>query len=283
LNIDDEIQSINDTTQSAIRQTTGNPSLDNSRNAALFNTALQAKQQAFARKQNYDSQARFQADQYNAQARDLESFRDVSSAAQIYNDYRAVAMDAAERERISAITNVVQKKAQHDADEFTKMMYFTTMYPNYYYEGRDKKQPIKFNPYGNTSLYSSTPGAMGNTGTTSTTKGTGTVGSGSLLQKANPLGYTPSALPAAPVTTTPAGMSANMDPRSAFAGYAPEFNQVTIPEFNTPYGMNMGQGMSVDPNQPITVLNTPNTLNNYPNYTPTTSYPEQEDYINLGI
>jgi hypothetical protein len=285
LNIDDEIQSINDTTQSAIRQSTGNPSIDNSRNAALFNTALQAKQQAFARKQNYDAQARFQADQYNAQARDLENFRDVSSAAQIYNDYRAVAMDAAERERISAITNVVKKKAQHDADEFTKMFYFTTMYPNYYYEGRDKKQPIKFNPYGNTSLYSSTKGAMGNTGTTSTTS-TGTVGSGSLLQKANPLGYTPLAFYPAQVNKTSKGFSANMDPRSAFAGYAPEFNQVTIPDFNTPYGMNMGQGTPVNPNQPVTVLNTPNTpntLNNYPNYTPTTSYPEQEDYINLGI
>ena len=146
LNIDDELQSINSTLQSAVRQTTGNPSLDNSRNSALFNTALQAKQQAFAKKQNYDANARFQADQYNAQARDLENFRDVSSAAQVYNEYRAAAMDAAETERLNAVFNLVDKNAKFNRDEALKMMYFTTMFPNYYYEGTDLRNPIKVNP-----------------------------------------------------------------------------------------------------------------------------------------
>ena len=154
LNIDPELQSIDDSLQSSIRQSTGNASLDASRKSALFNQALAAKQQAFARKQNFDAQARYQADQYNAQARDLESFRDVSSAAQVYNEYMAGAQDAAQRERLSAITNIVDKKAQHDADEFRKIMYFTTMYPNYYYQGTDKLNPIKLNPYANADFYS---------------------------------------------------------------------------------------------------------------------------------
>jgi hypothetical protein len=147
LNIDPEIQSIDDSLQSTIRQSTGNASVDSSRRAALFNQALAAKQNAFGRKQNFDAQARFQADQYNAQARDLESYRDVTSAANVFNEYRAAAQDSAERERLSAITNIVSKKAQHDADEYRKMMYFTTMYPQYYYEGTDRRNPIKFNPY----------------------------------------------------------------------------------------------------------------------------------------
>jgi hypothetical protein len=156
LNIDPELQSIDDSLQSSIRQSTGNASLDASRKSALFNQALAAKQQAFARKQNFDAQARYQADQYNAQARDLESFRDVSSAAQVYNEYMAGAQDAAERERLSAITSIVNKKAQHDADEFRKIMYFTTMYPNYYYEGTDRLNPVKLNPYANADFYSKT-------------------------------------------------------------------------------------------------------------------------------
>ena len=156
LNIDPELQSIDDSLQSSIRQSTGNASLDASRKSALFNQALAAKQQAFARKQNFDAQARYQADQYNAQARDLESFRDVSSAAQVYNEYMAGAQDAAQRERLGAITSIVNKKAQHDADEFRKIMYFTTMYPNYYYEGTDRLNPVKLNPYANADFYSKT-------------------------------------------------------------------------------------------------------------------------------
>lgn len=161
LNIDPELQSIDDSLQSTIRQSTGNASVDSSRRAALFNQALGAKQQAFGRKQNFDAQARFQADQYNAQARDLESYRDVTSAAQVFNEYRAAAQDAAERERLGAITSIVGKKAQHDADEYRKMMYFTTMYPQYYYDGRDKNQPIKFNPYAQ-DFYSQTAGMYPN-------------------------------------------------------------------------------------------------------------------------
>lgn len=147
LNIDPQLQSIDDSLQSTLRQSTGNASVDASRRAALFNQALGAKQQAFANKQNYDAQARFQADQYNAQARDLESYRDVSSAANIYNEYMAGAQDAAEQERLRAIASLVKKKALFDQDEFQKMLYVSALMPNFYYEGTDLRNPIKLNPY----------------------------------------------------------------------------------------------------------------------------------------
>jgi len=146
LNIDDELKSIDDSFLGLTKQTTGNPSLDNSRRAALFNQALNAKQQAFSRKQNFDAGARFEADKYNAAARDLENYRDVTSAAQVYNDYMQVAMDNAETERLNAIFNLTDKVARQKQSEFLKALYMTQM-PNYYYEGTDPMNPIKVNPY----------------------------------------------------------------------------------------------------------------------------------------
>lgn len=146
LNIDDELRSIDDSFLGLTKQTTGNPSLDNSRRAALFNQTLNAKSQAFSRKQNFDASARFEADKYNAAARDLESYRDVTSAAQVYNDYMQVAMDNAETERLNAIFNLTDKVARQKQSEFLKALYMTQM-PNYYYEGTDPMQPIKVNPY----------------------------------------------------------------------------------------------------------------------------------------
>jgi len=146
LNIDDELKSIDDALITTARQTTGNPSLDNSRRAGLFNQALNAKSQAFSRKQNFDAGARFEADKYNAAARDLENYRDVTSAAQVYNDYMQVAADNAETERLNAIFNLTDKVARQKQSEFLKALYMTQI-PNYYYEGTDPMNPIKVNPY----------------------------------------------------------------------------------------------------------------------------------------
>jgi hypothetical protein len=147
LNIDPQLQAIDDSFQSAIRQNTGNASIGNSRNTAMFNQALQAKQQAFSNKQNYDANARFQADQYNAQARDQESYRDVTSAASIYNDYMAAAQDAAEQERLSAISSLTNKYGKFKQDELSKIFNVTNLMPNYYYDGTDPVNPLKVNPY----------------------------------------------------------------------------------------------------------------------------------------
>jgi len=147
LNIDPQLQAIDDSFQSAIRQNTGNASIGNSRNTAMFNQALAAKQQAFGNKQNYDAQARFQADQYNAQARDQENYRDVTAAASIYNEYMAAAQDAAEQERLSAISSLTNKYGKYKQDELAKIFNVTNLMPNYYYDGTDPNNPLKLNPY----------------------------------------------------------------------------------------------------------------------------------------
>ena len=147
LNIDPELQAIEDSFQSAIRQNTGNASIGNARNAAMFNQALSAKMQEFGRKQNADTQARFQTDQYNAAARDQENVRDLTAAASIYNDYMATAQDAAEAERLAAINSLTNKYGKYRQDELAKIFNVTNLMPNYYYDGRDPNNPLKRNPY----------------------------------------------------------------------------------------------------------------------------------------
>lgn len=147
LNIDAQLQSIDDSLQSSLRQSTGNASLDAARKSALFNQALAAKQQAFQTKQNYDAEARFKADLYNVGERTKENYMDVNAASQIYNDYMAAAQDAAERERIGAVSSLTKKTADFYADEFAKMLAISTLAPNLYYEGKDLRNPIKVNPY----------------------------------------------------------------------------------------------------------------------------------------
>lgn len=147
LNLDAQLQSIDDSLQSALRQSTGNASLDASRKSALFNQALAAKQQAFQTKQNYDAEARFKADLYNVGERTKENYMDVNAASQIYNDYMAAAQDAAERERIGAVSSLTKKTGDFYADEFAKVLAISTLAPNLYYEGKDLRNPIKVNPY----------------------------------------------------------------------------------------------------------------------------------------
>lgn len=143
LNIQPQLESIDSSFQSGIRQNTGNGSINNSRNTAMFNQTLQAKQQAFGNKQNYDANSRFRADEYNANARTQENVMDLNAAMNVYNEYRASAKDAASTERNTAISNGVNKYAKYQQDEFRKAIFFDTMLPDYYYDGKDKSNPIK--------------------------------------------------------------------------------------------------------------------------------------------
>lgn len=154
LNIDTQLQSIDDSLQSTLRQSTGNASLDNARRSALFNQALAAKQQAFQAKQNYDAEGRFKADMYNTEARTKENYMDVSAAAQIYNEYMAAAQDAAERERMGAISSLTDNISKYYQDEYEKMFTFATMIPDFYYDGTDRANPIKQSPYSKNNIYS---------------------------------------------------------------------------------------------------------------------------------
>jgi hypothetical protein len=147
LNIDAEIQSIDDTIAALSAQTTGNASVDNARRVALANQALQAKQQAFKKKQNYDAEARFKADIYNTDARTKENYLDVNAANTVFNEYMAGAQDAAEMERMAAISGLTNKLGKYYQDEYKKMVTFGTLLPDFYYDGRDLQNPVKLNPY----------------------------------------------------------------------------------------------------------------------------------------
>lgn len=146
LNIQPQLDSINSSFQTGIKQNTGNASVNNSRNTAMFNQALQAKQQAFGNKQNYDAQNRFQADQLNMNARTQENMLDLNAAEKVYNNYRSVAMDNAGTEKMNAISSLTNKTANYYQDEYRKMLYFDTILDNYYYDGKDKKNPVKLDP-----------------------------------------------------------------------------------------------------------------------------------------
>lgn len=146
LNIDDELRSIDDTFTTAVRQTTGNAAVDNSRNAALFSMSLDAKNKSFARKENFDASARFEADVKNANSAAEANNKNMIAAAQIYNDYQAVAKDMAETERLNSIFNLTDKVGKYYQDEYAKIVTFDSMFPNYYYNGLDPKHPINIDP-----------------------------------------------------------------------------------------------------------------------------------------
>ena len=167
LNIDPELQSIDDTVYAMMNQTTGNPSIDNSRDTALFNQALAAKQQAFARKQNYDANARGEADKFNALSAADANNKNVLAAAQIKNEYMASAQDLAEAERLGAIFNLTDKYGKYQQDEYLKMLYFDSLVPNYYYNGLDPRNPIKLDPTASRSFEKSS--VLPTTVTTTTT------------------------------------------------------------------------------------------------------------------
>jgi len=146
LNIDDELRSLDDTFTTAVRQTTGNAAVDNSRNAALFNMTLDAKNKAFSRKQTFDASARFEADVKNANSAAEANTRNMIAAAQIYNDYQAVAKDYAEIERLNSLFNLTDKVGKYYQDEYAKVVAFDALFPNYYYNGLDPMHPINLDP-----------------------------------------------------------------------------------------------------------------------------------------
>lgn len=156
LNIQPQVNSINSSFQSGIRQNTGNASVNNSRNTAMFNQALEAKQQAFGNKQNFDANARFQADQYNAEQRTKENQLDLNSAATVHNEYRAAALDNASTERLNAAFSLTDKLGKYHQDEYKKMLYFDTVIPDFYYTG-DASAPIKQDPNSKQKFYSKFP------------------------------------------------------------------------------------------------------------------------------
>ncbi len=58
----------------------------------------------------------------------------------------ASAQDLAEAERLGAIFNLTDKYGKYQQDEYLKMLYFDSLVPNYYYNGRDPRYPINLDP-----------------------------------------------------------------------------------------------------------------------------------------
>jgi hypothetical protein len=70
----------------------------------------------------------------------------------------AAAQDAAEAERLAAISSLTNKYGKFKQDELSKVFNVTNLMPNYYYDGRDPNNPLKLNPYRQTFYNKSMPG-----------------------------------------------------------------------------------------------------------------------------
>lgn len=155
LNIQPQLQSIDSSLNAVNDMTTGNPALDNARRSMAFTQALNAKQQAFANKQNYDAEGRYKADVYNNTARNQEQNLDVEATNTVHNTYRAEAKDLAEQERMNSINSLVEKQAKHNANETKKKLWLDNFYQNVEFDEdgnlKIKGNEMKFdrNPYGN--------------------------------------------------------------------------------------------------------------------------------------
>lgn len=131
LNIQPQLQSIDSSLNAVNQTTTGSPQIDNIRKSAAFTQALQAKQQAFGNKQNYDAQGRLQADQFNIGARNQEQNMDVYGVNQVYNNLIPLAKDYAAGERIAAMSSLSNKEAKNRQNENMKSLYLDNFWQNY--------------------------------------------------------------------------------------------------------------------------------------------------------
>ena len=166
LNIQPELESLDAATAGYYQMTTGNPALDSARRQATYAEGLKAKQNAFGRKENYDAQTQFMADQYNTQARTQEQNLDTAATERVYNNYRALAKDYAATERNKILQNLAMKQGLHAANEANKQLYMNNFFPNVSYDANGNMLNITggsnmFNmryPYGTgpapTSVYS---------------------------------------------------------------------------------------------------------------------------------
>lgn len=134
LNIQPSLSSIDASLKAVNQSTTGNPQVDNIRRQGAFVASLNAKQQAFANKQNFDAQSRYTADSFNISARTQEQNLDVAATNTIYNEYMPLAKDYATGERIAAMSSLAKKTALNKKNENEKGLYLDNFYPNVEYD-----------------------------------------------------------------------------------------------------------------------------------------------------
>jgi hypothetical protein len=134
LNIQPQLEDIDAATAAYYQTTTGNPALDSARRQATYAEGLKAKQNAFGRKQNYDAQAKYMADQYNIAARTQEQNLDTAATERVYNQYRAFAKDYADTQRNMILQDIAKKQGLNAANEAAKELYMNNFFPNVSYD-----------------------------------------------------------------------------------------------------------------------------------------------------
>ena len=123
LNIQSELQDIDNMGIAAIRSG-ADPNM-------AYIAGLDAKQKAFQSKQNYDAQARSQADMTNAQATMNADQFNAQAFDRVYNNLVGQARDAQSAEKQAAVASLVDKKAKFVQDENLKAMGIPIVAPGF--------------------------------------------------------------------------------------------------------------------------------------------------------
>jgi hypothetical protein len=145
LNIQDQLNSMDSSMNAVLATTTGDPNIDQARKQAVMNQILQAKDSAYARKQNYDAEGRFKADEFNIGARNKEMVDDINAASTIHNEYVAEAKDNMTYEKMASIQNMYRKYMTNEATE-NKYEMMSQMFNNVGYDAKTGKMKISSNP-----------------------------------------------------------------------------------------------------------------------------------------
>ena len=150
LNIQSELQDIDNMGTSTMRA--GADPLE------VYIAGLDAKQKAFQAKQNYDAQARSQADITNAQASFNADQVNVQAFDRVYNNLVGQARDAQSAEKQSAISSLVNKKGLYTQEENLKDAFITNLITNF---DVDSEGDFKLKPSGNFSYSKPTTAKKG--------------------------------------------------------------------------------------------------------------------------
>jgi hypothetical protein len=150
LNIQSELQDIDNMGTSTMRA--GADPLQ------VYIAGLDAKQKAFQAKQNYDAQARSQADMANAEMSFSADRLNQGAFDQVYNNLVGQARDAQSAEKQAAIASLTTKKGLFDQEENVKDAFITNLITNF---DVDSKGNFKLKPSGNFSYSNPTTAKKG--------------------------------------------------------------------------------------------------------------------------
>ena len=123
LNIQSQLQNIDNSGTAAMRAG-ADPNM-------AYIAGLDAKQQAFQGKQNYDANARSQADMANAQMSFQADQYNAGAFDRVYNNLVGQARDAQSAEKLGAVASLTEKKAKFDQDENIKALGIPIVSPTY--------------------------------------------------------------------------------------------------------------------------------------------------------